>query len=716
MGSVIVRWAASARWRRVASAFVGVTLAFAVWGGLVVAQPAWLAALQDRGTDAAWRLVAEGTRFVVADPRAGERRLIVVDIDERSLREVGPWPWARATQARLIERLAQGGVSQQVLDVVFATARDGDVDLQRAISSHKPVLAQIFALPGQGDQTTGGQVGGALAGMACPRGATLASGYLANDPAITRTAEAVGAPIGHITPKLSDDGVVRSQPAFVCHENGVYPSLALATLMRTSGESALQLRPGEGLLGPAWTVQGVRGHMPAMPVGSNLEVRLPWWQASSAWISLSASDVLAGRVPAGWLQGAWVLVGSSAFGLNDTVATPLSASSSGFAVHAQLLTALLDGRVPYTPRGQVLLQGLALAASVLLLLAAVNWSRLPVPEGPVPMALSSGRLRSWLPLWGLACAIWFAALHVLALYWGGWVVGWLEPALGVIAGGLGWAIAEHTLSNFERDRLYQHLSSYLPAPVAAALAVQGPSSAVHASSRQVSVMFADIRNFSAYCESRPPEESAAVLHAFFSLASRIVQDEGGVIESLQGDSVMAVWDCVDTQGPAADLSLGAQRALRAAARLHTEVQAVLPSPAPAGLEPLALGIGLESGPAVAGSLGLASRRTHMVMGRTVTIANRLVGMTAELGYPILAGEGLATQTGLAELQSLGTFMLEGLRAPHHIYATRSFAMPSMASADVSFSARRDAPDTIDGPQESARVPMGAVKPQSPYKH
>ena len=69
-----------------------------------------------------------------------------------------------------------------------------------------------------------------------------------------------------------------------------------------------------------------------------------------------------------------------------------------------------------------------------------------------------------------------------------------------------------------------------------------------------------------------------------------------------------------------------------------------------------------------GSFGLASRRTHMVMGRTVTIASRLVGMTAELAHPILVGEGLAAQVGANELQSMGTFLLEGLRVPHHIYA------------------------------------------------
>jgi adenylate cyclase len=251
---------------------------------------------------------------------------------------------------------------------------------------------------------------------------------------------------------------------------------------------------------------------------------------------------------------------------------------------------------------------------------------------------------------------------------------------------LAWGILEHTKSRIDRDRLYTHLSSYLPAPVAAALVLQPPSSAIKASTRMVSVMFADIRNFSAYCEARPPQEAAAVLHAFFSTATRVVEANGGVIEAFQGDAVLAVWygeeyDAgQETQGATNGKksgsqsgmnefsSKGAQRSMKAAAQLYLAMQGSMPDPAPAGLEPLALGVGLECGPAMAGSFGLASRRTHMVMGRTVTIASRLVEMTADLAHPILVGEGLAAQLAGERLQSMGTFLLDGLRVPHHVYA------------------------------------------------
>jgi len=279
-----------------------------------------------------------------------------------------------------------------------------------------------------------------------------------------------------------------------------------------------------------------------------------------------------------------------------------------------------------------------------------------------------------------AVALWLANLAVLQSQ--AWVVGWLLPALAVFIASLAWGILEHTKSRIDRDRLYSHLSSYLPAPVAAALALQPPSSAIRASTRMVSVMFADIRNFSAYCEARPPQEAAAVLHAFFSTATRVVEANGGVIEAFQGDAVLAVWYSQESEqkqyangskrpmSESGSESQSAKLSMKAAAELYLAMQGGLPDPAPEGLEPLALGVGLECGPAMAGSFGLASRRTHMVMGRTVSIASRLVEMTADLAHPILVGEGLAAQLAGENLKSMGTFLLDGLRVPHHVYAYR----------------------------------------------
>lgn len=599
--------------------------------------------LQERVTDLIWRL---------GSSHEPEQRIILLDIDERSLQEIGPWPWDRTRIAQLMEQLTAQGAAQQIWDIVFTDPRAGDNALREQIAANAPVLSQIFALPGQGEEIHGGQLAGALDWSICPAPFGSATGYLGNTPALLPDQ----ARIGHITPRLSGDGVLRYQPAVLCYQGHAYAALALAALMQAGDEPSLTLTRGAGWLEPTWQLHSAQAAFPPVPLQANGDLLVPWRLAPYSFISITAADLIAGRVPTALLRNAWVLVGSSAFGLNDRIASPYGSSTAGMQAHAQLMAAAMDGRIPYTPQGQLLLQT---AATVLGmgLLTLLQWRR------RAALAHAGGFSGQWLPLAALVWALLLLLAHGWLLLCHNLWVGWLPAAVAVLGGALLWAGLEHERSRKDRDRLYAHLSSYLPQPVAAALALQPPSSAIKASVRQVSVMFADIRNFSAYCEERPPEEAAAVLHAFFTRATDIVQAEGGVIEAFQGDAVLAVW-----YGTAVDIGPHAHSALRAAVRLSSQMQGVLPDPAPAGLEPLVLGIGLECGPAMAGSFGQASRRTHMVLGRTVTIASRLVDMTMDLSHPILIGEGLAAQVGASGLESMGTFILDGLRIPHHIYA------------------------------------------------
>jgi adenylate cyclase len=461
--------------------------------------------------------------------------------------------------------------------------------------------------------------------------------------------------------------VVRQQPAILCFQDKAFPALGIAAAGQGAQSRSWALQRGKGWTEAPWSLSSASSTFEPVPLNEVGDIRVPWWSRPDSFVSVSAVDVLTDKVPTQLMRNAWILVGSSAFGLNDTIATPFASAAAGMLVHAQVITGLVDGRIPYSPLGAPMLQALAvlLGLLMLVLLASFKAEGKPFPVQVFPLLGCA---------WGLA--LW--ASHIALLQSHSWLVGWVQPALTVLLASLAWGILEHTKSRLERDRLYTHLSSYLPAPVAAALALQPPSSAIKASTRMVTVMFADIRNFSAYCEARPPQEAAAVLHAFFSTATRVVEANGGVIEAFQGDAVLAVWygnEYTEGQHDSQN-SHSAKSAMGAAVQLYSAMQGALPDPAPSGLEPLALGVGLECGPAMAGSFGLASRRTHMVMGRTVTIASRLVDMTVDLAHPILVGEGLSAQLAGQDLQSMGTFLLDGLRVPHHVYAYRLMDAPT----------------------------------------
>ncbi|MDY6984367.1 MAG: adenylate/guanylate cyclase domain-containing protein, partial [Pseudomonadota bacterium] len=138
------------------------------------------------------------------------------------------------------------------------------------------------------------------------------------------------------------------------------------------------------------------------------------------------------------------------------------------------------------------------------------------------------------------------------------------------------------------------------------------------------------------------------------------EKHGGTVHEFKGDSLLAVWNASDEAAAAS--------ALAAALDMQRTIQDVLPQHPPAGLEPLALGIGIEQGPVLIGSIGPAHRRTHTLLGETVTIVLRVQELTAELACPVLIGECAARHLSDHTLQSQGSYLLNGLRSPHTLYA------------------------------------------------
>jgi adenylate cyclase len=333
-------------------------LATLIWGGLDAVSAPWLRAMEDRAGDWLWSVSAKQT---------DERRVIVVDIDDRSLSEIGPWPWPRATQAKLMDVLAEAGVRQQIFDVVFSEPRPDDSVLLQSVQKHHPVLAQVFALE-QGGTPSNGQPAGALDWATCPAPFSQAQGYIANQSLFAVSASAPLGFTGHITPRVATDGVVRHQPAIICWGDKSYPALSLAAMMQAAGETSLSLQRGSWFESP-WQLSGGSQTVGKIPLDERGDMRVSWRLHPNSFISLSAADLLAGRtrnsLPADVLSGAWVLVGSSAFGIKDTIATPFGGANAGLLAHAQLLAALIDGRTPYTPRvaaiGQVFVVLLGIA-------------------------------------------------------------------------------------------------------------------------------------------------------------------------------------------------------------------------------------------------------------------------------------------------------------------------------------------------------------------
>lgn len=573
-----------------------------------------------------------------------ERRVVVIDIDEDSIAQYGPWPWPREQTALLLARLAEQGVAMRIADIAFPDAKPGDQRLSDELANVPTVLAQVLALSADVPLERG-RLQGNVATLACPGIFPEANAFIANAP------ELMGASAGHITPRIEGDGVIRRMPAVICYQRQAYVALSLAALAQGVGAAPnYRLEPGEGWLEPYAHLRHPELPGLSIPIDQRGDILLPWWLSRSAMVSISAKDVLNGALPAGYLRGAWVLIGATAFGIGDTVSTPQAPAASGVEVHAQLLSALLDNRIPYRPLAADGLQlGWLLLVSALIL--AVSRS----PRGAFGVyapVLAGGLLL--LATFGLhAALLWFANL---------WVA-WLTPASFILIVLTLQTIQGYLQSRAESDLLFRNLSSYLPAHVARQIAKQEPGSALNAHHENVIVLYADLRNFSLWCDHLPAEQAGALLHSFYSFAGKIIHQQGGEVEEYIGDAVMGVWRC-----PGTDL-----RPLLAAKSLVLTGEHLFGAETGIdSLPPLAVGVGIEQGEVLVGAFGPAQRRAHAVLGRTVTTAINLQAMTGELSQPIIFGEAIAGhwKRKISAL-SLGNFLLKDRQQPTELFVPAS---------------------------------------------
>lgn len=572
-----------------------------------------------------------------------EERISIIAIDEKSIAELGPWPWSRDTLTQLSQSLRAAGVQLQLYDVVFPEGRDGDDAFVDALLAAPAVLSQVPVLQSNQEIRTG-ELTHPLSGISCNSDGSFhaAQGYVGNASVFNAV------PKGHITPLVDADGGVRQQPAFICNEGRAYPALSIAALLQAIGSTnwAATLEPGNGLLGPSQRLSFSAYPGLNIPLDARGTLRIPFTRARDSYSYLSAVDVINGDIDTALLADTWVLVGYTAFGLVDIVPTPFDGAAPGVELQARILGSLLDDNIPYTPRAAIIIQ---LALGVLFALA---------------LAWIAGR-REKLAMSGLAFSIVLLplvslALHVQMLQSAALWLGWLPAAcFGVLAASL-LVFHEYARVRLERTRILGNLSSYLPSDIAEQIAYSLPSSSIDARRSNLTLLCADLRNFTAYSEARPPEESAALLHFFFMRATDIIEKHKGQVREFKGDGLLAVWEGAD--------GVTARQALDAALEMQSGIQDLLPETMPQGLEPLALGIGIEQGPTLIGSIGAAQRRTYTMLGETVTIVLRIQDMTAELAQPILIGECAARQLPASGLVSQGSYLLSGLQTPHILFA------------------------------------------------
>lgn len=625
--------------------------------------------------------IAYDTRLALTVPGGIDERIVIIDIDEKSLQAEGRWPWGREKMAKLVTNLFEEHQTGLLgFDVVFAEADESsglgaleamasgplkDIpEFKATLDQMRPELdpdgkfAEVLA---RYPVVLGYYFSGALGADAIQSGLLppptfkgevfegrkmlipVATGYGAN---LNRFQEvAYGA--GHFSPEVDADGVVRKVPVVYEFDGNYYGALALSMAQLALPDKP-PLTPGfpagataSGVYPPMEWLQ--LGNL-RIPVNERGMALVPYRGPQGSFRYVSATDVLNGNVPAGLLKGRMALVGTSAPGLNDLRSTPVGSVYSGVEIHANLLAGILDETIINDP-------AYTLGAEFILLLLSGFAMAVVLP------ILS--------PLSSTAAALGTLAAYTAVNFW----VWSLESMVLELAPGLIMILALYLLNMsygfFVESRGKRQLAGlfgqYIPPELVDEMSVDPASYSMAAQSRDLTVLFTDVRGFTTISEALDPQELSELMREFLTPMTAVIHRHRGTIDKYMGDAVMCFW------GAPVNDPEHARHALEAAMDMLDCVHGLAPAFAARGWPPINIGIGLNTGDMSVGDMGSQFRRAYTVLGDAVNLGARLEGQTKSYGVELIVNETTRRAVPGFMYRELDRIRVKGKDEPVTIY-------------------------------------------------
>ena len=619
-------------------------------------------------------------------PKTLDERIVIVDIDEKSLSEFGRWPWGRNRLADLTaELLDRQKVALLGFDVVFAEADDssGLKRLQRLAQNElkdQPLFTEkVIQLQSELDYDSlfakslenrpvvlgyyltsdrDGRINGTLPQPVMnqqllqgrPIQFTSWDGYSANIHLLVKAAPAGGF-FNSIT---ENDGVVRSIPLLAEFNGQYYESLSLAMFRMLVGSP--QVEPGfpqEKFLSRNYqSLESILlkqgGKTLAIPVDNRVATLVPFRGNGGAkggsFRYVSASDLIAGRITPETLKGKIVLVGTTAPGLLDLRVTPVGETYPGVETHANVISSLLDGKVFVKPDYAVGFEVVILLLSGLTLAFALPF--LSAPKAVATSTLVIGSLvglNFWLYL-GHGLVMPLASALVMAL----------------MAFALNMSYGYFVESKSKRD-LANLFGTYVPPELVDEMVKDAGSYSMKATTKELTVMFCDMRGFTQMSETMEPTQLQALLNTVFSRLTDRIRANRGTIDKYMGDCVMAFW------GAPVDTPDHASLAVKTALEMASAIRLLNDEHRTKGLPEISIGIGLNTGTMCVGDMGSDVRRSYTVIGDSVNLGSRLEGLSKTYGVDIVVSESTRKLANGFAWQELDKVRVKGKDVAVSIY-------------------------------------------------
>ena len=572
-----------------------------------------------------------------------ETDIVIVDIDNISLKQEGRWPWSRNKLAILVDRIQEQGAVVIAFDIIFPRKEDNIADsvfeeLARqhlmttpfdiALKKITPYFdddAKFAASLSHGDSVIGVSflLNAQVEGIIPPPLLLLVTsaeknldfyithGVLGINPVVQAGAKNAG--FINIFP--DEDGILRRVPLMISYKEGLYPSLALEAVR-------VYLLQKINLItetyGSSIRLEGIQLGETSIPTDDKGQVVIPFRGRGYTFPYFSATDVLNHKIPQGAFAGKIVFVGSTAVGLGDLKPTAIQTSFPGIEINATVADGILKNNFPQKPAwslGAETVLIFILGVTLVILFPFLGPRTLIVLIILVPTALifANNELNEKTNLiFNIFIPIVFSIL--LAIF-------------NIIYG--------YLFETRRRERLKEIFGQYVPEKHIDEMLKSSTNYGLRGEDRTMTVLFADIRNFTTLSEGMSASQLKNMLNDFFTPMTKIIFKHYGTIDKYVGDLIMAFWGA-----PLKDKN-HAEHALNAALDMQREVIRLKPILAERKWPEINIGIGLNTGMMSVGDMGSTFRLNYTVLGDAVNLASRVESLTKYYGVTILTTE--ATQ-------------------------------------------------------------------------
>ena len=626
-------------------------------------------------------LLVYDARLKFTLPNTIDPRIVIVDIDEKSLVAEGRWPWSRDKVALLTQQLFDRyKVKVLGFDVIFSEpdTTSGLAMLEqlgkgelKEDAGFQAVLPQVrkdlnyddrfaqvlrnypvvLSFAGSSNLEASSLLKiGQLPPPAFTTGtfgkrqinAPILAGYSANLKVLQDNA----ASAGHILPDLDVDGIIRRVPMLVQYGDGYYESISLAMYRTYRNNAPIRAvfpsaeQDPTGTLGP----NRIDVAQARIPIDGSTSALVPYRGPFPKFRYISATDILRGTLPANELSGSIALVGTSAQGLLDLRSTPVGTAFPGVEVHANMLSGFLDNRILEKSENDSQLGTafmLVFGALISFLLPRLSAILATLLIGTVLGMAMGWNMYQWQyngSVYGIALFL----LMIIALYM-------FNMAYGFF------------VESRSKRAIVSRFGEYVPKELVSEMARNPADYSMKAESREMTVLFSDIRGFTTISEGLAPDQLSLLMNSYLTPMTEVVQKHRGTIDKYIGDAIMAFWGA-----PLPDADHVKHAVITA-----LEMQRVLATMGPEfekrGWPVLHIGVGVNCGKMSVGNMGSRFRRAYTVLGDAVNLAARLEGITKEYGVGIVVSENVVNAAPIAVYRELDRVRVKGKHEPISIY-------------------------------------------------